>query len=210
MGECHRNKRKSSSASVFFGDYREKWEDMSEHSAITPCANHLTSQQFPCSDASWLQHSPRPSSGGAFAQMMDLYVIKPLKTSKKLWPCIENSLDPAQLSSHCCSEMLKYSPSFVAAPAAGRRSLTLGCIWPVPQSCWQWILFFLLWVLFCFVFFLLVLQFPHITTTGTAFAAKGTVLHNFGGRMWRRGSCLENLAASRKNKNLNGHHSLGG
>lgn len=151
MGECHRNKRKSSSASVFFGDYREKWEDMSEHSAITPCANHLTSQQFPCSDASWLQHSPRPSSGGAFAQMMDLYVIKPLKTSKKLWPCIENSLDPAQLSSHCCSEMLKYSPSFVAAPAAGRRSLTLGCIWPVPQSCWQWILFFLLWVLFCFL-----------------------------------------------------------
>lgn len=53
------------------------------------------------------------------------------------------------------------------------------------------------------------LQFPHVTATGTAFASKGAVLHSSGGRMWRRGSCLEKLAASRKNKNLNGHHGLG-
>lgn len=52
-------------------------------------------------------------------------------------------------------------------------------------------------------------RFPHVTATGTVFASKGTVLRIFGGRMWRRGSYLGKLAASRKNKKLKGHHGFG-
>lgn len=144
-------KRKSSSASVFCGGYGEKWEGRSEHSAVTPCASHLISQQFPCSDARWLQHSPEPSARGAWLRQWIWMLLSLSKQPRSFGPCIENSLDWG------CSAAIPLwaacmQPLWCAAPAAGRGSLTLGSIGPVPQSCWLlWILVFLLGFLFCFL-----------------------------------------------------------
>lgn len=152
MGEYHRNKRKLSSASVFFGCYREKWEDRSEHTAVAPGASHLTSQQFPCSDAFWLQHSPGPSAGGALPGQWIWMLLSLSRQLRSLGHVLKIAqTQGTELPSHCCSELLKYSPSCVAAPAAGWGSLTLGCIGPIPQSCWQWTLVFLLGFLSCFL-----------------------------------------------------------
>lgn len=46
MGEYQSSKGKLSSASGFLGGSWEQWENEAENKAVTPCANHLTGQQF--------------------------------------------------------------------------------------------------------------------------------------------------------------------
>lgn len=61
----------------------------------------------------------------------------------------------------------------VAVPVVGRGSLSLGCVRPTTLKVADSEFCFSFWD-FCFVFFPLVVQFPHVTATGTVFASKGT------------------------------------
>lgn len=69
--------------------------------------------------------------------------------------------------------MVLRSPLVAALPMVGRGSLTPGRFRPAAQKAADSEFCLSFWD-FCFVFFPLVVQFPHITSTGTVFASKGT------------------------------------
>lgn len=211
MGEYRSCKSKLSSASVFFGGIREQREDRpEEHEAISTCANHLKRQQFSRSNACQLQHSPGPKGLKVPCPDSGPIDCEAAQADQKALAMGWEQCRPRALSCHPRSALcgLNIAPLVVAVPVVGRGWLTLGWVRPTTQKAADSEFCLSFWD-FCFVFFPLVVQFPHITATGTVFASKGRVLHNFGGRMWRRGSCLEKLAASRKNKKLKGHHGFG-
>jgi len=68
---------------------------------------------------------------------------------------------------------LNRAPLVAALPIFGRGSLTSGCVRPTTQKAADSEFRLSFWD-FCFLFFPLMVRFPHITATGTVFALKGT------------------------------------